>query len=103
MLNTDNDSKTSKETETKRKAETAWACIDERAGEFYAVSDALWEMPETSFQEFKSAKLLCDFLEKEGFQVRTGLAGIPTAFSAGFGSGRPVVCLLYTSDAADEL
>lgn len=99
MLNTDNDSKTSMETETKRKAETAWACIDERAGEFYAVGDALWEMPETSFQEFKSAKLLCDFLEKEGFQVRTGLAGIPTAFSAGFGSGRPVVAVLGEFDA----
>lgn len=81
------------------KEDTAWACIDERAAEFCEVSDALWETPETSFQEFRSAKILCDFLNREGFQVETGLAKIPTAFSASFGKGKPVVAILGEFDA----
>lgn len=81
------------------KENTVWRCIDERSEEFCGVSDAIWENPETSFQEFTSAGILCDFLEKEGFQIEKGLAGIPTAFSGRFGKGRPVVAVLGEFDA----
>lgn len=92
-----NSGNTENAVEAKRKL--AWKAIDERAEEFCAVSDAIWENPETSFQEFTSAGILCDFLENEGFQVEKGLAGIPTAFSGKFGSGSPVVAILGEFDA----
>ena len=46
-----------------------------------AASDAVWDHPETAFQEFKSTEILCELLEKEGFSVERNLAGIQTAFS----------------------
>lgn len=101
-MNTEMDMKTSGEMNIEKTAgmkAAAWACIDQRSEEFCDVSDAIWETPETSFQEFRSAKVLCDFLEKEGFQLETGLAGIPTAFSGRFGSGHPVVAILGEFDA----
>lgn len=43
---------------------------------------------ELGFHEYQSAKLLCDFLEKEGFTVERGIAGDETAFVATFGQGK---------------
>lgn len=59
-----------------------------------AASDAVWDHPETAFQEFKSTEILCELLEKEGFSVERNLAGIQTAFSGRFGHGKPVVGIL---------
>ncbi len=63
------------------------------------LSDGIWECAETAFSEFKSLKLLTDFLKKEGFTVNSPAFGIDTAFSASFGSGKPVIGFLGEFDA----
>jgi len=55
------------------------------------ISDTVWGYAELGFVEFKSSKLLADELEAHGFSVERGVAGIPTAFVAKWGSGRPVI------------
>ncbi len=67
------------------------------------ISDAIWSYAELGLQEFKSSKLLADALEKEGFRVERGLAGMPTCFVASYGRGRPVIGLLGEYDALPML
>ena len=60
----------------------------------------LWTTPEAPAMEFKSASYLCDWLEREGFEVTRGYCGVPTAFRAEFGKGGgPSVALLAEYDA----
>jgi len=63
------------------------------------ISDEIWALAETAFEENKSAKLLADYAEKQGFKVDRGVAGMPTAFVATYGSGRPVISVLGEFDA----
>ncbi len=77
--------------------------IDENAGIFTGVSDAVWAKPELSLKEFESAKLYCDTLRKYGFEVTEGLAGVATAFCGRYGSGRPVIGILGEFDALSGL
>lgn len=59
----------------------------------------IWEFAEVGLQEHKSSKLLIDNLKAEGFEVETGVAEMPTAFVASFGSGRPIIGILAEYDA----
>ncbi len=77
--------------------------IDARAADFGALSDAVWDYAETAFEETKSAKLLSDFLEAEGFTVTRGVADIPTAFAATYGTGGTHIGLLGEYDALADL
>ena len=77
--------------------------IDENAGIFTGVSDAIWAKPELSLKEFESARLYCDTLRKYGFEVTEGLAGVATAFCGRYGSGRPVIGILGEFDALSGL
>ena len=77
--------------------------IDEKKEIIDGVADYLWENPETAFTEFKSAAKLCQVLRDEGFTVEEGLAGIATAFSGTFGSGKPVIGVLGEFDALSGL
>lgn len=77
--------------------------IDEKAGLLEDVANFLWDNPETAFTEFKSAAYLCDVLRKEGFEVKENLAGIKTAFSGTYGSGKPVIGILGEFDALSGL
>ena len=63
------------------------------------ISDEIWSNAETAFEENKSSKLLADYAEKNGFKVDRGVAGMPTAFVATYGSGRPVISVLGEFDA----
>lgn len=81
----------------------ALAAIDREREPICAASDAVWEHPETAFQEFASTEILCDLLEKEGFQVERNVAGIATAFSGTFGHGKPVMGILGEFDALSGL
>ena len=83
--------------------QAALAAIEEKSGVVYRVSDAIWEYAELSLQEEKSAALYCEVLEREGFAVEKGVCGIPTAFAASFGSGRPAVGILAEYDALSGL
>ena len=55
--------------------------------------DQIFSYGELGFQETETAKYLVDILKKNGFNVETGVAGIPTAFMASWGSGKPVIAL----------
>ena len=70
-----------------------------------AWQDALriWEWAEPGYQEQKSSTLLAERLEQSGFKVTRGVAEIPTAFVAEFGSGQPVLGLLAEFDALPGL
>ena len=77
--------------------------IDEKGPLFCELSDAIWEQPETAFQEDYAAGLLCQALEEQGFAVTRGLAGIATAFCGRYGSGKPVIGILGEFDALSGL
>ncbi len=59
----------------------------------------IWTYAEVGLQERKSSKLLIDNLKAEGFKVDSGVADMPTAFVASYGSGRPVIGVLAEYDA----
>lgn len=63
------------------------------------MSDKLWTYAELAMEEFKSTKVLTDYLEKKGFKVERGVAGMPTAFVATWGSGAPVIGFNVECDA----
>lgn len=75
--------------------------IDEKAELFCSVSDAIWDHPETCYEEYFAVSLLTDILEKNGFRVTRSLCGIPTAFRATFGEGGPALGVLAEYDALD--
>src|SRR5262245_35338766 len=55
--------------------------------------DQVFSYGELGFQEFETSRYLIDILKKNGFEVREGIAGIPTAWVAKWGSGKPVIAL----------
>lgn len=76
-----------------------FAQLDKKKERFFKASDAIWEHPETSFEERFAADLLCGLLREEGFEVTRPLAGMDTAFMGRFGSGHPVIGILGEYDA----
>jgi len=77
----------------------AWQSVERHQEDLIALSDALWRHAELSLRETESAAALADFLEGEGFTVERGVAGMPTAFVASYGSGQPVIGILAEFDA----
>ena len=77
----------------------AQAAIDARRDELIALSLRIHETPEAAFQENKSAAMLEDFLEANGFAVERGICEIPTAFKATVGSGEPRIAFVAEYDA----
>src|ERR1044071_6723332 len=55
--------------------------------------DSVFSFGELGFQEFETSKYLTSILEREGFRIERGVAGIPTAFVATWGQGKPVIAL----------
>jgi aminobenzoyl-glutamate utilization protein B len=55
--------------------------------------DSIFSFAELGFQETETNRYLIDILKKNGFTVQEGIAGIPTAFMATWGSGKPVIAL----------
>ncbi len=66
---------------------------------FVDLSNQVWDFAELGFKETRSAGLLAQALEADGFTVQRGVADIPTAFVASFGSGKPVIAILGEYDA----
>jgi aminobenzoyl-glutamate utilization protein B len=85
-----------------QKSELAKA-VDARADRCWAIAQDIWMWAEPGYQEKRSAAALAEFLEKAGFKVERGVAKIPTAFTATFGSGKPVIGILGEYDALPEL
>ncbi len=67
------------------------------------ISDSIWALAETAFNESESAEILAAYAEKNGFGVIRGVADIPTAFTATYGSGKPVISILGEFDALPGL
>lgn len=77
--------------------------VQEKSAAVLDLSDRIFDLAETGFQEFQTARLYVEALEKEGFQVDSGLDGMPTAFKAVYGSGKPVIGYLAEYDALPDL
>lgn len=77
--------------------------VDNHAAEMITISDKIWAAEETAFNEHQSAKLLADYAEANGFKVERGVAEMPTAFVATYGSGSPVIGILGEFDALPGL
>ena len=63
----------------------------------------IWDYAELGYQENRSADLLAQSLEDEGFSIKKNLAGIPTAFIAEFKNGGPIIGILGEFDALPGL
>ncbi|MDR1455365.1 MAG: amidohydrolase [Tannerella sp.] len=75
------------------------AYLDSAFGTYDRLQKLIWNHPELGFLEVKSSGLLQAHLKEHGFTVEAGVAGIPTAFVATFGSGSPVIGILAEFDA----
>jgi aminobenzoyl-glutamate utilization protein B len=79
------------------------ARMDARAEHYGQIAQRIWELAEVGYQEHESAALLREELRKAGFEIDEGVAGIPTAFVATWGSGRPLIGILGEYDALPGL
>lgn len=73
--------------------------IQNHEKELIKLSDEVWSFAETALKETKSSKVLADYAEAHGFNVKRGVAGMPTAFTAEYGSGRPIIGIMGEFDA----
>lgn len=73
--------------------------IEQKKEMLFALSQQIWEKPELQFQEWNALDLYTKTLEDEGFQVKTGIAGMPTALVGEYGHGSPVIGILGEYDA----
>jgi aminobenzoyl-glutamate utilization protein B len=75
------------------------ASIEAAGGRYAEVAREIWGLAEVGYQEERSSALLQATLEDVGFTVETGVAGMPTAFVARYGSGNPVIGIMAEFDA----
>ena len=73
--------------------------IDDKGDEYFSIAKQIWDLAEVGYQEEKSSALLQEALGNEGFQIKKGVAEIPTAFVASYGEGSPVIGILGEYDA----
>jgi aminobenzoyl-glutamate utilization protein B len=77
----------------------AVASIDRQSAEMSGLSDQIWAFAEIGLRETRSAALLADYAEAQGFAVERGVAEMPTAFVASYGKGRPIIGIMGEYDA----
>ena len=77
--------------------------IQSRYNEYKKIALDIWDFAEVGYKEEKSSALLEKMLDDNGFQVEAGVAGMPTAFVATYGSGKPVIGILAEYDALPGL
>ena len=85
-----------KATPTKRAALNS---VERHQADLVDLADKVWAYAETALRETRSAAVLADYAEQQGFRVERGVAGMPTAFVATYGSGRPVIGIMGEYDA----
>ncbi len=73
--------------------------IDSKYDQYATIAKTIWDYAEVGFQETKSSALLQETLSANGFEIEKGVAGMPTAFVASYGSGKPVIGILGEFDA----
>jgi aminobenzoyl-glutamate utilization protein B len=77
--------------------------MDTRAAHYGEVSRRIWEFAELGFKENQSAALLKSELRAAGFSLAENVAGMPTAFTATWGQGKPVIAIMGEYDALPGL
>ena len=77
--------------------------LEQKSSALISVSDKIWEAAEVAFREEKSAEYLIQYAEENGLKVEKGLAGMPTAFTATYGEGKPVIGIIGEFDALPGL
>ncbi|MBC2651623.1 amidohydrolase [Novosphingobium flavum] len=77
----------------------ATTAVEARAGELATMIDQVFSYAEPGFQEVRTSAYLAGMLEKNGFKVVRGVAGVPTAFTATWGEGGPLIALGSDIDA----
>ncbi len=77
--------------------------IDAKTDQYSAVAKQIWDYAEMGFQEDQSSALLQRTLADAGFTIAKGVAGMPTAFTASYGSGKPVIAIVGEFDALPGL
>lgn len=77
--------------------------IDKKQALYKKVALDIWNFAEVGYKEHKSSALLQQTLKENGFKVEAAVAGIPTAFVATYGSGKPVIGILAEFDALPGL
>jgi aminobenzoyl-glutamate utilization protein B len=82
-----------------KKKSDAVTSVEKHKPELITLSDQIWALAETALKETKSSKLLADYAEQQGFKVERGVAGMPTAFVATYGEGKPIIGILGEFDA----
>lgn len=73
--------------------------LDQKTAAYNDIAQQIWSWAELGYLEEKSAGLLQKTLEQEGFRIQKGVADIPTAFVASYGTGQPVIALMGEFDA----
>ncbi len=81
----------------------ASASLDNHATDLIQISDNIWGYAETALLEIKSSVELANYAEKNGFTVERGVADMPSAFVASYGSGKPIIGILAEYDALPGL
>ncbi|MGB5378900.1 amidohydrolase, partial [Muriicola sp.] len=89
--------------QAQKEADAVLKKLDAKAANYGEIAQNIWEFAEMGYQEEMSSALLQSTLEKEGFTINKGIAGIPTAFIAEYGSGSPVIAVLGEYDALPGL
>ena len=77
--------------------------LDQQTAFYGNIAFQIWNYAEMGYQEEKSVELLSKTLENEDFQVKMGVAGMPTAFVAEYGSGSPIIAIMGEFDALPGL
>lgn len=86
-----------------KNADAVWALVDEKGPAFAALSDRIWDTPETNYEEYRSSAEQAAMLAAEGFRIERGIAGMPTALMGEAGEGGPVIAILGEFDALPGL
>ncbi len=79
--------------------EKAVASVERQQADMIQLSDQIWAFAETALRETRSAALLADYAQAQGFAVERAVAQMPTAFVASYGSGRPIIGIMGEYDA----
>ena len=77
--------------------------LDSKSDEYTTMSNAIWALAELGYQENETSKLMQFHLKEENFSINNGVAEIPTAFIASYGSGKPIIAILAEMDALPGL
>lgn len=80
-------------------AQRTISSLDSRQTQYAQTAHRIWDLAELGFMEKESTEILQAELRKAGFQIETGVAGMPTSFIATWGSGKPVIGFLAEYDA----